>query len=174
MSVATTRNDREGELAVLVMPSPVGELTLVASERGLRAVLWPGDDSRRVPLGPTCDLGNHLTDLAATQLEEYFAGSRRQFEVPLDLAGTEFQIAAWRALAEIPYGQTRSYAQQAALIGRPTATRAVGAANGRNPVSIILPCHRVVGADGSLTGYAGGVTVKRWLLDHERDQVRLL
>jgi methylated-DNA-[protein]-cysteine S-methyltransferase len=105
---------------------------------------------------------------AITQLDEYFAGSRRNFDLPLDLHGTEFQVAAWNALAEIPYGHTASYGQQAASIGRPRAVRAIGGANGRNPVAIVLPCHRIVGADGSLTGFGGGIEVKKWLLDHEQ------
>ena len=88
--------------------------------------------------------------------------------MPLDLRGTEFQVAAWRALADIPYGHTASYGQQAASIGRPKAVRAIGGANGRNPVAIVLPCHRIVGADGSLTGFGGGIAVKKWLLDHEQ------
>lgn len=102
------------------------------------------------------------------QLREYFAGKRTEFDLPLDLQGTDFQVAAWKALAKVKYGQTASYARQAASIGRPTATRAIGAANGKNPVAIVLPCHRIVGSDGSLTGFAGGLGVKQWLLDHER------
>ena len=104
------------------------------------------------------------TRQAAEQLHAYFAGRRRQFELPLAPQGTEFQRAAWQALAKIPYGETRSYAQQAAGLGRPAATRAVGAANGRNPLPIVLPCHRVIGANGALTGFGGGIEVKRWLL----------
>ncbi len=99
---------------------------------------------------------------------EYFAGRRTTFDIPLDLRGTEFQVTVWRALAEIPFGQTSTYGEQAARIGRPSAARAVGAANGRNPVSIVLPCHRIVGKDGSLTGFAGGLDTKQYLLDHER------
>lgn len=150
------------------MPSPVGELTLVATIHGLRAVLWP-DDEDRVKLpdamheDPTCDV---LVD-AKRQIGEYFAGQRTSFDLPLDLRGTEFQRAAWMALADIPFGTTASYGEQAARIGRPTAVRAVGAANGRNPVSIVLPCHRVVGSNGSLTGFAGGLNSKRLLLQHE-------
>jgi methylated-DNA-[protein]-cysteine S-methyltransferase len=109
-----------------------------------------------------------LLRAAVDQLRQYFAGQRTTFELPLRPAGTAFQRAAWQALCAIPYGETRSYAQQARAVGRPTATRAIGAANGRNPIAIIVPCHRVIGSDGSLTGYAGGEAVKRWLLDHER------
>ena len=104
---------------------------------------------------------------AARQLTEYFAGKRISFDLPLDLRGTPFQLAAWRSLAEIPYGSTLSYGQQAALIGRPKAVRAVGRANGRNPVPIVLPCHRIVGADGSLTGFGGGLDLKLDLLRRE-------
>ena len=102
------------------------------------------------------------------QFAAWFAGQRQRFELPLSLHGTPFQLAVWQALAEIPYGQTRSYAQQAASLQRPKAVRAVGAANGRNPLPIILPCHRVIGSHGSLTGYAGGLERKRWLLAHEQ------
>ena len=111
-----------------------------------------------------------LLEAAARQLDEYFAGTRLEFELPLRPAGTAFQRQAWQALQAIPYGETRSYAQQARAVGRPTATRAIGAANGRNPIAIIVPCHRVIGSDGSLTGYAGGEAVKRWLLAHEGAQ----
>jgi methylated-DNA-[protein]-cysteine S-methyltransferase len=104
----------------------------------------------------------------AQQLDEYFAGARTDFDVDVDLAGTPFQLEVWRALQAIPYGETISYAELARRIGRPAAVRAVGSANGRNPVSIIVPCHRVIGADGSLTGYGWGTTNKAWLLDHER------
>lgn len=150
--------------------SPAGELTLVTSDRGLRAVLWPGDGLRRAGLVDVelrHATGSVLED-AAAQLDEYFAGSRTTFELPLDLRGTTFQIQAWRALAEIPYGATRTYAEQAARLGRPRAFRAVGAANGRNPLSIVLPCHRVVGTDGTLRGFAGGLDVKAQLLEHEQ------
>jgi len=113
------------------------------------------------------DASHHVVALAVQQLNEYLEGDRTSFSVPLDLVGTEFQVQAWRALAAIPFGSTATYAQQAASIGRPTATRAIGAANGRNPVVVVLPCHRVIGADGSLTGFGGGLPVKKWLLEHE-------
>jgi methylated-DNA-[protein]-cysteine S-methyltransferase len=103
----------------------------------------------------------------AEQLKEYFAGTRRAFELPLNLVGTPFERQAWLALATIPYGTTVSYGEQARRLGHPRAARAVGAANGRNPVSIVLPCHRVVGVGGALTGYAGGLDAKRTLLEHE-------
>ena len=108
--------------------------------------------------------GNAVTVLLASELAEYFGRRRRVFSVPLDLVGTPFQIAAWQALLAIPYGETRSYAQQARTIRQPTATRAVAAANGQNKVSIVVPCHRVIGSNGSLTGFGGGLPRKRALL----------
>jgi methylated-DNA-[protein]-cysteine S-methyltransferase len=154
--------------------SPVGTLTLVGSDEGLRAVIWPDGRLDRVGLA-----GENLTpgdapvlDATAGQLDEYFAGTRTTFDLPLDLQGTPFQLAAWQALAAIPYGETRTYGQQADRIGRPTAVRAIGAANGRNPVSIVLPCHRVIGSNGSLTGFGGGLEVKAALLELERRSAR--
>jgi methylated-DNA-[protein]-cysteine S-methyltransferase len=132
-----------------VIDSPVGKLKLVASERGLAAILWENDNPRRVPLGDVVDSDTHPVLLETErQLQEYFAGRRREFALPMDFRGTEFQRRVWSALLTIPYGQTRSYAQIAQQIGCPTAVRAVGAANGRNPLSIIAPCHRVVGSNG--------------------------
>ena len=150
-------------LTTRVVPSPVGELTLVGSRRGLRYVLWAGE----APPEPCDTVGCDVLDEAARQLRAYFAGDLQRFDLPLDLMGTDFQVAAWRALADIPYGTTRSYGEQARRLGRPRAVRAVGAANGRNPLPIVLPCHRVVGADGSLVGFGGGLAVKRLLLEHE-------
>lgn len=152
-----------------MMASPVGALRLVASERGLRAVLW-GDD--RVVVGETIigfDTAGVLRDTLA-QLGEYFAGTRHGFDLPLDPVGTTFQQQAWLALRAIPYGETISYGDQARRLGDPNKARAVGAANGRNPLSIVVPCHRVVGANGALTGFGGGIENKAWLLDHERFQ----
>ena len=143
--------------------SPIGRLRLVASLTGLQAVLWPGSER---PDGAREGDSPILTE-TARQLDEYFAGARTGFSVPLELDGTPFQREAWLALADIPYGQTVSYAEQARRLGRPDAVRAVGAANGRNPVPIVLPCHRVIGSDGSLTGFGGGLGVKRALLQHE-------
>lgn len=148
--------------------TPVGPLTAVATDAGLRAVLWPGDERIDFYPPPVEDPGHPVLAEVATQLQQYFAGERVDFDVPLDLRGTDFQVSVWRALAEIPFGQTSTYGDQAARIGRPAAARAVGAANGRNPVSIVLPCHRIVGKDGSLTGFAGGLDTKQFLLDHER------
>ena len=151
--------------------SPFGTLTAVATAAGVRAILWPADDLARAGLArSTLREGSaDVLDETARQLAEYFAGSRTAFDLPLDLHGTPFQLAAWRALGEIPYGETRTYAEQAALLGRPAAVRAVGAANGRNPVSIVLPCHRVVGSGGELRGFAGGLEVKAALLALERE-----
>lgn len=174
-------------LVMTTHPSPVGPLRLVADAQAeaLVAVLWPEEAPGRVkfvsePLDstPTAGTGDPISDgsavlgAASVQLDEYFAGERTRFELDLAPRGTEFQLQVWRSLAEIPYGETSSYGKQAAAIGRPSAVRAVGAANGRNPLSIVLPCHRIVGADGKLTGFAGGIETKRWLLDHERNHRR--
>lgn len=157
------------------MASPVGELTLVASDAGLRAVLWAEERAGRVPLPDRRDDPAHVVLAAAVrQLTAYFDGQRRVFDLPLDPAGTEFQKSVWTGLNAIPYGETRSYAALATAIGRPGASRAVGAANGRNPLSIVTPCHRVIGANGTLTGFAGGLAVKQWLLAHERGESALI
>jgi len=154
--------------------APFGVVTVVGSDLGIRYVMF-SDDAHPKPLESLQISDTEIHDSvnnAITQLEDYFNGSRREFDLPLDLHGTEFQVAAWNALAEVPYGHTASYGQQAASIGRPTAVRAIGGANGRNPVAIVLPCHRIVGADGSLTGFGGGIAVKKWLLDHEQATLR--
>jgi len=157
------------------MDSPVGELRLIAGENGLRAVLWGAEDAERIASidDELVEGTTPVLDEAISQLEEYFAGTRREFDLPLDPAGTEFQQSAWMVLRTIPYGQTISYGQQAEQLGDPNKARAVGAANGKNPLSIVVPCHRVVGSNGHLTGFAAGIDVKSWLLDHER-QPRLL
>jgi methylated-DNA-[protein]-cysteine S-methyltransferase len=145
--------------------SPVGTLTLVASDQGLAAILWEHDRPGRVRLNIEAEDDRHPVLLEAErQLEEYFAGQRTRFTLPLDLSGTPFQRQVWRALLTIPFGETRSYAQIARQIGKPGAARAVGAANGRNPVSIVAPCHRVIGSTGALTGFGGGLDVKARLL----------
>lgn len=152
-----------------VMESPVGTLTLIGNDEGLAAVLWPNDRPGRVRLKAERENSSHPTlREAAKQLGEYFAGKRRRFSVKLSMHGTPFQKKVWRALLEIPFGETRSYGEIAQALGKPTASRAVGAANGRNPISIIAPCHRVVGANGKLTGFAGGLAVKARLLKLER------
>ncbi len=157
------------------MPSPVGMLTLVASDAGLAAVLWEGDRPDRVRFAVQAQAGDHaVLEDAERQLTEYFAGERTRFTVPLDLRGTGFQLLVWQALLTIPFGETRSYAAIARQIGRPQAVRAVGAANGRNPLSIIAPCHRVIGTNGALTGFAGGLAAKQHLLELESAQLKLV
>ncbi|HTY07173.1 MAG TPA: methylated-DNA--[protein]-cysteine S-methyltransferase [Gemmatimonadales bacterium] len=156
------------------VPSPVGELLVAASDQGLSTIVfetwrhgptdgdrasWEPDDGR----GPA---GEILAE-ARTQLGEYFARTRTTFDLPLDLSGTPFQLAVWQALRKIPYGSTISYGELARRVRSPSGSRAVGAANGRNPVVIVVPCHRVIGADGDLTGFGGGMERKRWLLEHE-------
>jgi methylated-DNA-[protein]-cysteine S-methyltransferase len=156
------------------LPSPVGTLSLVATDRGLAAILWEKDDPARVRLGPLEDAPEHpVLVQAARELDEYFAGKRTAFSVPLDMIGTDFQKRVWQALLTIPFGETRSYLQIATLLGKPKATRAVGAANGRNPLSIVAPCHRVIGANGALTGFAGGLEAKAWLLELEGLRLRI-
>ena len=148
-----------------VVDSPVGTLTLVATDEGLAGILWANDRPGRVRLPIEAEDGSHPVLVeTAHQLEQYFAGHREVFSVPLDLAGTAFQRKVWSALQTIPFGETRSYRQIASQIGNPAAVRAVGAANGRNPVAIIAPCHRVLGSSGALTGFAGGLDTKAHLL----------
>ena len=155
--------------------SPVGELTLIASDAGLRAVLWQDDRVTRVPLPADIvdDPGHPVLRAAVAQLGEYFAGTREDFDLPLAPEGTPFQQKTWEALRAIPYGETISYGEQARRLGSPSAVRAVGAANGRNPISIIVPCHRVIGSNGSLTGFAAGLEAKAWLLRHESSEAAL-
>lgn len=156
-------------LACKTIKSPVGELTLIASGKGLVAVLWENDNPRRVRLDDVIeDRQQSVLVETERQLTEYFNGTRKTFSITLDLRGTQFQKDVWEALRAIPFGETRSYGQIAARVGSPRASRAVGAANGRNPVSIIVPCHRVIGSSGKLTGFAGGVDVKDRLLQFER------
>ena len=150
------------------MASPVGRLTLIASDDGLAAVLWENDRPGRVRLDVEGEETEHPRLVEAErQLEEYFAGRRTRFDVTLDVSGTVFQRKVWTALLTIPFGETRSYKDIARQIGSPDAVRAVGAANGRNPVSIIAPCHRVIGSTGELTGFAGGLDAKARLLSLE-------
>jgi methylated-DNA-[protein]-cysteine S-methyltransferase len=150
------------------MASPIGELKLVASDKGLAAILWEHDDPKRVRVGELIENSKHpILVQTEQQLREYFAGKRTVFTVELDMAGTEFQKKVWTALLAIPFGETRSYADIARQVGNPKASRAVGAANGRNPISIIAPCHRAIGSDGSLTGFAGGLDAKQYLLTLE-------
>jgi len=149
--------------------SPVGTLTLVAHDDALTAILWERDDPARVPIGAPIAAPDHpLLIETARQLDAYFAGGLTAFDLPLAFRGTAFQKEVWEALLTIPFGATRSYAEIARQIGRPDACRAVGAANGRNPISIVAPCHRVVGSSGALTGFAGGLAAKDYLLTLER------
>ncbi|CAM3882635.1 Methylated-DNA-protein-cysteine methyltransferase [Pseudomonas reidholzensis] len=151
--------------AFTLMQSPVGTLTLVARGDRLAAVLWEQERENRVRLGVLHRDDEHpVLRQTARQLGEYFAGQRQRFELELDFAGSDFQRQVWAALLTIPFGETRSYGDIARQIGNPSAVRAVGAANGRNPISIIAPCHRVIGASGSLTGFAGGLQAKQFLL----------
>lgn len=148
------------------MPSPIGELIVATCPQGVCRIGWEEDKYfHDVPEGWTESDQLHFNVLE--QLQEYFDGQRRTFELPVIQAGTDFQQAVWLALTKIPFGETRTYGEQAQLMSKPKAVRAVGAANGRNQVPIIIPCHRVIGANGSLTGFAGGIEVKRWLLKHE-------
>ncbi|PYQ57333.1 MAG: cysteine methyltransferase [Acidobacteria bacterium] len=143
-------------------PAPIGNLLLIADEEGLLRIEFP-------PASPPDEVSLDEERLMPVirQIGEFFAGRRKTFDVRIALRGTAFQLEVWRALLCIPYGETRSYAEIAKSIGRPTATRAVGAANGANPIPIIVPCHRVIGSNGSLTGFGGGIDVKRWLLNFE-------
>jgi methylated-DNA-[protein]-cysteine S-methyltransferase len=146
--------------------TPVGLLTIAADTQGLRHIRFI---SERHPISRDNDWKRDAGALreAREQLQAYFAGERRSFDLRLHPVGTSFQLKVWNALAEIPYGSTASYGQVARRIGEPSAVRAVGAANGRNPLPIVLPCHRVIGADGSLTGFGGGLPVKQFLLELE-------
>lgn len=152
-----------------ISDTPVGVIHLVANERGLTHVLFSGE--QRLPTGGHSPAAQKILQAAALQLKEYFEGHRKVFDVPLDLSGTDFQMAVWTTLQEIRFGETTSYGEIAQRISRPKAVRAVGAANGANPISIIVPCHRIVGADGRLTGYGGGLPAKKHLLALEGIQL---
>lgn len=166
--MATVDRDKHKRHVHKRVPSPVGILTLVATDDGLAAILWENDRPHRVPLSIGDEQSTHPVLVETErQLDEYFAGRRKRFALKLDVSGTAFQRTVWNALSTIPFGETRSYAQIAHQIGHPRAVRAVGAANGRNPVSIVTPCHRVIGSTGALTGFAGGVEIKARLLAFE-------
>ena len=155
------------------MKSPVGKLKLVASSKALVAVLWEQERANRVKLGTmSLDPQHPILIEAERQISEYFAGERSRFDLPLQPSGTEFQKKVWQALREIPFGETRSYQDLARVVGSPKAFRAVGAANGKNPLSIVVPCHRVVGANGALTGFGGGLKTKAALLALEARPVK--
>ena len=153
-------------LTYRTVSTPLGDITVVADDAGLTQVILAGDDGSVLAEATE---GGPIVDAAAQQLAEYFAGERMAFDVPLAPRGTEFQMTVWKALGDVPFGTTATYGEIARAIGQLTATRAVGAANGRNPIPIIIPCHRVIGASGELTGYSGGggIETKRRLLDHE-------
>ncbi|MBJ7422297.1 MAG: methylated-DNA--[protein]-cysteine S-methyltransferase [Ilumatobacteraceae bacterium] len=149
-----------------VVLTPIGRLTLVASEDGLQEVIFGA--KKLVKNLKVSVVAKKNLDLAEKQLQEYFVGKRKKFNLKLDISGTKFQESAWFSLNKIPYGETISYAEQAKLVRRPRAFRAVGSANGKNPVAIVLPCHRVVASDGTLGGYGGGLVIKRKLLALEK------
>ena len=153
-------------LTYRTVSTPLGDITAVADDAGLTQVILAGDDGSVLAEATE---GGPIVDAATQQLVEYFAGERMAFDVPLAPQGTEFQMTVWKALGDVPFGTTATYGEIARAIGQLTATRAVGAANGRNPIPIIIPCHRVIGASGELTGYSGGggIETKRRLLDHE-------
>jgi len=163
--MAKVNHETQKRCVSKIVDSPVGRLKLVATDLGLAGILWENDRPRRVRLNIEAEDDTHPVLIETErQLEEYFAGRRKEFALRLDLAGTDFQRKVWNALLTIPFGETRSYGQIARQIGNPGAGRAVGAANGRNPVSIVAPCHRVIGSTGKLTGFAGGLDAKARLL----------
>jgi methylated-DNA-[protein]-cysteine S-methyltransferase len=167
-SFSTVTRSRKGAVVSLsckIIPSPIGRLRLVASDEGLAAILWDNDRPLPVHLADLLENPAHPTLLCAEkELNEYFSRNRKTFSVTLDMRGTHFQKQVWEALLAIPFGETRSYGQIANQLGNPKATRAVGAANGQNPIPIIVPCHRVIGANGKLTGFGGGLEIKDQLL----------
>lgn len=154
-------------ISYIVFDSPVGPLAIAASNDAVIAINFENSRHPTEFRSDWSNTENAVLKQAKRELTEYFAGKRRHFDVPTAAAGTEFQRRVWGELARIPFGETRSYLDVATRLGKPSATRAVGAANGRNPISIIVPCHRVIGADGSLTGFGGGMATKRFLLSLE-------
>jgi methylated-DNA-[protein]-cysteine S-methyltransferase len=174
----TAPHPGEADLWSSTIASPTGDLTIFASATGIRSIRWGHEAAAEAErcsrsASPAPAPVAAVLDRAADQLREYFTGERTEFDLPLDPRGTPFQLAAWEALRTIPYGRTVTYAEQAARLGDARKARAVGAANGRNPIPIVVPCHRVIGADGSLTGFAGGLENKARLLDLERGTGRL-
>ena len=163
--------EARARMAYKTIDSPLGQLKLVASDEGLVAILWENDDPKRVPLSELVRRDFHpILINTERQLSEYFARQRKSFSVPLDVRGTSFQCKVWEALLAIPFAETRSYGDLARQLGNPRASRAVGAASGRNPLSIVVPCHRVVGSTGKLTGFAGGLEAKSYLIALERNK----
>ncbi len=170
-TTATTNNAPAPSLTSRTVNTPIGPLTLFASATGLRAITHDHipDERRRVGIDlESAQAGSSpILDLTERQITEYFDGVRLDFDLPLDPEGTEFQRSVWSTLRTIPSGSTRTYREQATALGRPSAVRAVASADGKNPLALVVPCHRVIGSSGSLTGYAWGVETKRWLLRHE-------
>jgi methylated-DNA-[protein]-cysteine S-methyltransferase len=165
-ALIVTPSDHGDLMKYTYLDSPLGSLLAVRDADGITGLYLP-TGKRPMSVRPGWVRDDYAFDDVRAQLAEYFAGERREFDLPLNPAGTSFQQRVWAALRDIPYGETTSYGKTAAAVGVPDAARAVGLANGQNPISIIVPCHRVVGADGSLTGYGGGLDAKRWLLAHE-------
>lgn len=163
MAVLCGQPTLEEPMNTRIVLTPIGKLRIVANGAGLKAIKFEDNTAKVTKSDPKDD----LLAMAVQQLQEYFEGDRKTFDLPLAPAGTDFQLRVWRALQTIPWGRVCSYADIARAIDKPTAVRAVGAANGRNPLPIIVPCHRVIGSDGSLTGFAGGLDMKRQLLDLE-------
>lgn len=165
MNTMTAPPDRPAhQLVSRAVPSPIGTIHVTATETAVVAISFAGE----VPRGAVHPEPHAVLDAAAAQLAEYFAGERTDFDLPIEPAGTPFQQQAWAQLLAIPYGRTISYGEQALRLGDAKRARAVGAANGQNPIPIVVPCHRVVGSTGKLTGFAGGLEVKAWLLAHEQ------
>ena len=160
------RNRGRDDLCYSIVDSPPGKLLLVADDDNLRVLNFQEGGDKVDPLPPWRQ-GNRLLDETERQLGEYFDGKRQEFQLPLQPIGTPFQLRAWKQLQQIPYGSTWTYGDQARRVGNPRASRAVGAANGRNPIAIIIPCHRVIGGNGRLVGFGGGLNSKRWLLEME-------
>lgn len=158
---------QDTSLATTIIETPVGEMRAAATDKGLCVLLFPNKETAWPEKQGSAGARKHLGETRKA-LGEYFAGMRKEFSgIPLDLQGTEFQRSVWSALLTIPFGETRSYGEIAKQIGHPKAVRAVGLANGQNPVPVIVPCHRVIGANGKLTGFGGGIETKHWLLAHE-------
>lgn len=158
----------DAKAARTTVTTPIGELLIAASGRGLSGIWFEGGWPKTNLPGPSHDeAALAIIQCVRAELDAYFDGKLRAFSVPCDFRGTEFQKGVWSALQDIPFGEVVSYAQIADRVGRPKAVRAVGAANGQNPIPIVIPCHRVIGSDGSLTGFGGGIERKRWLLEHE-------
>ena len=161
----------ETKMLYSCLESPIGELLLTGDTQSLSGVYIRNQKHSPI-IGKHWVRDDNAFSRAAIQLNEYFLGQRLQFDVPMAAGGTEFQKRVWEGLCQIPYGKTCGYGELARELGNPNASRAVGMANGRNPISIIVPCHRVIGANGALTGYGGGLTAKKWLLDHEASHLR--